>query len=110
MAELTYPNRANTMGFPLLEAQAAVADGKLVLTFQPHAAMDNQWTGGFWVKVANAVTATTEPVVFATQGVTGNKPLYYFSGAPVLADYLVTTGGGVMLCFYDASSKKLQII
>ena len=68
MAYLTYPNLANTGGFPLLEGTAAVSGGNLVITFQPHAALDNTWTGAFYVKISNAVATGTQPVVFARTG------------------------------------------
>lgn len=113
MAELTYPNKANTYGFPLLECVASVVGDNLVFTFQPHAALDANWTGGFYVKVANAIpgaTSTTQPVVFATQGVTGNMPLYYYNGDAVTAADVVTEGNGVMICFYDAASRRLQLL
>lgn len=113
MAELTYPNRANTGGFPLLECVANVVGDNLIFTFQPHAALGANWTGGFYVKVANAIAetaVTTEPVVFATQGVTGNMPLYFYNGDAVTGADVVTTGNGVMLCFYDAASRRLQLL
>lgn len=112
MSWLSYPNLANTGGFPLLEGTAAVdaTSGNLVVTFQPHAALGEQWTGAFYVKIANTVVTGTQPVVFATQGVTGSTPLYLFSGTQVTAEDIVTTGGAVLFCFYDASSRRLQVL
>lgn len=111
MAELTYPNRVNTLGFPILECTASIADGNLVFTFKPHLALDYQWMGNFNVKVLNAITTgTTEPVVFATQGEQGNAPLYYYNGDPVTAADVQTTGNGVMGVFYDAASRRLQLL
>ena len=106
-----YPNLANTKGFPLLEGSAAVADGNLIITFQPHAAYAQSWTGGFWVKVTGNVSTGTQPVFFATAGVANsNVPLMLFSGQQATAASLATGGNAVMLCFWDASTSVLQLI
>lgn len=112
MAEfLTYPNRANTEGFPLLKGIPSVdaTSGNLVITFEPHAAMGNQWTGGFYVFVDGAIATGAQPVVFATRGVAETKPLYMFNGAQATAAELVTTTGGVLICFYNGANQKLQV-
>lgn len=110
MAYLTYPNLANTGGLPLLEGTAAVSGGNLVITFQPHAALGEAWTGGFYVKISNAIATGSQPVVFATQGQNGTYPLVGFNGAQLTAAQLVTSGGGVIIAFYDASNKRLSAL
>lgn len=110
MAYLTYPNRANTGGYPLIEGNASVdaISGNLVITFQPHAALGESWTGGFYVKIANAIETGAQPAVFTTQGETQVFPIVGFNGTQLTAAELVTTGGGVMIAFYDASNRRLQ--
>lgn len=111
MAELTYPNRVNTLGFPILECTASIVGSNLVFTFDPHLALDWKWMGNFNIKVANAIsTGTTEEVVFATQGEQGYTPLYYYNGDAVTATDVQTTGNGVMSVFYDAASRRLQLL
>lgn len=114
MAEfLLEPNRANTGGLPLLKGIPSVdtASGNLVITFEPHAALESTWTGGFWVWVDGAITsASDQPVVFATRGVTGQTPVYLFGGIQATAATLATTIGGQLLCFWNAVNSRLQII
>lgn len=112
MAYLTYPNRANTGGFPLIEGTASIdaTSGNLVITFQPHAALGESWTGGFYVKIGNTIATGAQPVVFTTQGESTTYPLVGFNGTQLTAAELVTTGGGVLIAFYDASNKRLQAL
>lgn len=112
MAILDYPNKANASGFPLLEGTAAVdsTSGNLVITFQPHLAYNANWTGGFYVKIANAIATGSQPVVFATAGTSQTAPLYTYGGTQATAAELVTTTGGIILCFWDASANRLQVI
>lgn len=111
MATPTYPNRANTQGFPLLEGSAAIDGANLVISFQPHAYLGTNWTGGFWVKVTGAVVTGAQPAFFATVGQSNSQtPLYLFNGSQATAADLVTTGPGIFLCFWDASSQRLQML
>lgn len=111
MNDLTYPNRVNTLGFPILECTASIVGSNLVFTFNPHLALGWKWMGNFNVKVVNAITTgTTEEVVFATQGEQGYTPLYYYNGEPVTAADVQTTGNGVLGVFYDAANKRLQLL
>lgn len=106
-----YPNLANTHGFPLLEGKAAISGDNLIIAFQPHAAYASSWTGGFWVKVSGSVATGTQPVYFATEGVSNsNVPLMLFSGTQATAANLTTGGNGVALCFWDATTSVLQLI
>lgn len=110
MAELTYPNKSNTQGFPLLNAVPSIADGNLVLTFQPHLSLGAEWSGAFFVNIAGTIVSGSQPVVFATSGVQGNTPLYNYDGAQTTAANIVTTGGGIIICFYNHQTNRLQIV
>lgn len=110
---LPEPNRANTGGFPLLKGIPSVdaTSGNLVITFEPHAALQDTWTGGFWVWVDGAITSSADqPVVFATRGVNGVTPVYLFGGIQATAATLATSVGGQLLCFWNAVNGRLQII
>ncbi len=109
MATPTYPNRANTQGFPLLEGTAAVDGTNLVISFSPHAYLGANWTGGFWVKVLGTVATGSQPVFFATTGTAGSQvPLYLYNGSQATAADLATTGNGIIMCFWDAAASRLQ--
>ena len=114
MAELTYPNVANYNGIPLLKGNASVADGKVTITFEPHK-FSEQWTGGFWVWVTNAIAApgsgeTPLPVFFNTQGGGNEYPLLRFSGVQATNALLATSTGGVLQCFFNSSNNRLQLV
>ena len=112
MAELSYPNRVNTQGMPTLSGTPAVdaTSGNLVVTFNPHLALGERWSGAFWVAVTVPIATGAQPVVFATSGVAGNTPLYTYGGAQATAADLVTTTGGIILCFYNADTNRLQLV
>lgn len=118
MAELTYPNRVNTQGFPALSGTPTlVTEGgveKLVLEFQPHLALNDNWSGAFFVSVNGTIVAGTtsnQPVVFRTAGVSGETNLYRYSGGQAtLGDIITSVQGSVLLCFYNADTKRLQLI
>ncbi|MCQ2231399.1 MAG: hypothetical protein MJZ30_06075 [Paludibacteraceae bacterium] len=109
MEILRYPNVANSMGLPLLEGVVTTNSTNTIITFKQYA-FGNDWTGGFWAKIPTEITTSSLPVVFATDGVSGNQPLLDFAGSPVLTSDIVTAGNGVMLCFYDSASNRLQRI
>lgn len=110
MADLTYPNRVNTQGFPSLNAVPSIADGNLVLTFQPHLSLGAEWSGAFLVNIAGTIATGNQPVVFVTSGEQGSTPLYNYDGAQTTAANIVTNGGGIIICFYNHQTNKLQII
>lgn len=111
MAELTYPNRVNTQGVPTLLGTPSVdtASGNIVVTFNPHLALGERWSGMFLVQIT-APISTAQPVVFATQGIAGSTPLYRYGGAQAIGTDITTTTGGVLLCFYNADNNRLQLL
>ena len=111
----TVPLRfSNRLGFPMLEVQSVTEAGTVTtLNFNDHPQRTAYFYGGFWVKipVLSAGTTGTNTVEFATLGQSGsNIPLYYYGGDKVPKSGLITTTGGVILCFYDRTSNRLQII
>ncbi len=114
MAELAYPNRVNTKGYPTLlgvpSLETIGAVETLVLTFQPHRALNDSWSGAFFVEIPSAVVTGAQPVIFRTAGVTGYVPLYLFNGVQATAASLTTTTGGVVMCFYNRDTNRLQLM
>ncbi len=114
MAELSYPNRVNKEGIPTLLGVPALetigAVETLVVTFQPHRALNANWSGEFDVYVSGAVVTGAQPVVFKTVGEMGYAPLYLYSGVQATAASLVTTTGGIIKCFYNKDTGRLQLM
>lgn len=111
----TVPLRyANRFGFGMIEAQSVVeTTGKTTFMFNNHPQRNINFFGGFWVKlpIISSTSGGTNTVEFATIGIDGsNVPLYYYSGGQVTKAALATTAGGVLLCFYDRVSNRLQVI
>lgn len=113
--ELTYPNRVNTEGFPTLKGTPSVEGSTLTITFKPHLTPNYDWSGAFWVSVNGviaATTGTTQNVVFVTEG--ENRvptPLYLYSGPQATNNDLATAASGsVFECFYNADTKRLQLV
>ena len=108
---MTYPNKANTQGWPLLNGVPSVdaVSGNLVITFQPHLSLGADWSGGFLVNIDGTIDTGGQNVVFATAGVQGSVPLYSFGGDQLTAADLVTTGG-VIMCFYNSQTRRLQVL
>ena len=113
MAE-SYPNRVNTKGFPTLLGTPSLetigAVETLVLTFKPHRELNSNWSGGFFVEIPSAIVTGAQPVVFRTEGVTGYVPLMLFNGVQATSASLTTTTGGVVMCFYNRDSNRLQLM
>lgn len=114
----TVPLRvSNRLGFPMLEVQS-ITEATLPATitsfnFNNHPQRNINFFGGFFVKIPqNTTTLTkTNTVEFATLGINGsNLPLLKLDGTNVLVSDLSTNGGGIILCFYDKASNKLQVI
>lgn len=114
----TVPLRvSNRLGFPMLEVQsiteATLPSTVTTFNFNDHPQRNSNFYGGFFVKVPQNTTAltATNTIEFATLGINGsNLPLYKFDGAIVQASELSTTGGGILLCFYDKTSNRLQLV
>lgn len=115
MADLTYPNRVNTQGFPTLSGTPSVEGTTLTITFKPHLVPNENWSGAFWVSVNGTIAATTgssQNVVFVTEG--ENRvptPLYLYSGTQATNNDLATAfAGSVFECFYNADTNRLQLV
>lgn len=114
MAEITYPNRVNTQGFPTLSGTPSVVTiggtETLVIEFNPHLKIDG-WSGAFWVCLTGTIASDDQPVVFTTKGETGSTPLYLYSGTQATAASIDTTAiGSVFECFYNADTNRLQLV
>lgn len=114
MAELTFPNVSNYNGIPLLQGAASVTDGKVVISLQPHK-YSEMWTGCFWVKITNPVaapasTADALPVYLNTIGGGNEYPLYRYTGAQATNSLMATSTGGIVLCFFDSATNRLQLV
>lgn len=104
---LTYANRT----FPAIEVQSVSSVGTVtIFSFNAHANRGN-FFGGFFIKVPQNIATSTNTVEFATIGVNGsNLPLKFYNGTAVTVADLVTTGGGILLCFYDRSANSIQLL
>lgn len=97
----------------MIEAQTLTTSGTTAtFSFNDHPQRRGNFFGGFWVKLPTTTTTTTTAaynVEFATLGVLGsNLPLYLFNGTQ--AKLGAVAAGGVMLCFYDRTTNRLQAI
>lgn len=110
MAELKFSNGG---GFPNLEAVSVTSDGtNTTVEFNPHPyVLSNRFYGGFWVKIPQAVTTSTQPLQFSTKGVPNSTvPVYVAGGAQATVAAIASTGPGVHLCFYDRDSNRTEIL
>lgn len=112
----TVPLRfANRFGIPMLEVQSVTTSGTVTtLNFNDHPQRGAFFYGGFWVKVpAIASTSSTSgyTIEFATLGVSGsNLPLYLYNGDQATVGDMETDGPGILLCFYDRTTNRLQTV
>lgn len=112
----TVPLRySNRLGFPMLEVKS-VQDATLPATttyfkFNDHPQRRMNFYGAFFVKVPNLSTYTdTNTVVFKTEDIEASeKTLYLYDGSAATIEDVMTTGG-IMLCFYDSTTGKLQLV
>lgn len=104
--------RSNRLGIPLIEAQGITSDGTTTtVSFNNHVNLSDYFVGVFMVKFPNVVTSTTQPVVFATSGVSGTTPLYTRTGAQAtVANIQSTVAPTYHLFVYDSVSSRLQLI
>lgn len=114
----TVPLRvSNRLGFGMLEVQS-VTDATLpantsLFNFNNHPQRNISFFGGFFVKVPQNLNNETQDnlVEFATLDVpNSNIPLYLYDGTQAKISDINTTGGGIMLCFYDKVSNRLQLV
>ena len=114
----TVPLRvSNRLGFPMLEVQRVEppATGSTVtkFVFNNHPQRGYNFFGGFFVKVPQNLTTLTDTntVAFATDGVSDAPvPLVLYDGSTATVADIVTSGGGIMLCFYDRASNSLRLV
>lgn len=110
MAQLKFSNRE---GIPNLEVVSVTSDGtNTTLSFNPHPyRLTNRFFGGFWVKVPNAVTTSTQPLFVNTIGVSGSSyPVYDITGAAATVAAIASSGPVVHEFFYDRDNDRVQII
>lgn len=103
---------SNRQGIPMMEAQTIIkSDGVVTFNFNDHPQRRINFFGGFWAKIpTTAGLDGNAKVEFATLGLLGsNLPLYLYNGNQATALDLSTTGG-ILLCFYDVTTNKLQAI
>lgn len=114
MENYPYPNVVNSKGIPTLLGRPSLetigAVEMLVVTFAPHRELNRNWSGEFDVLIDGAVATGAQPVVFRTAGVTGYVPLSLYSGPQATAAALQTTTGGIVKCFYNRDSDRLQLM
>lgn len=114
MTDYPYPNRVNTKGIPTLlgvpSLETIGAVETLVITFQPHRELNANWSGEFFVNINAPVVTGAQPVVFKTAGVAGYTPLWLFNGVQATAASLTTTTGGVVACFFNRDTNRLQLM
>lgn len=105
-------NRSNRLGIPLIEAQSVTSDGtNTTISFNNHVNINDNFVGGFWVKFPQVLTSSTQPVLFATIGVSGSTPAYDSAGGVLtVADIASTKAPTYHLFFYDRVSNILQLI
>lgn len=102
---------ANTRGFPCIESTSITSDGtNTTVSFNAHQGSNN-FFGGFWVKINQSVTTSTEPLYFTTTGVSGSTiPVYLSTGLQATVANIVTTGNGIFLLFYDRDNNRVTLI
>lgn len=109
----TTPLRFSNRGtFPMIEVQTITKTDELVtFNFNDHPQRRADFFGGFWVKMPTTAGLNgNAKVEFATLGMFGsNLPVYLYNGNQATALDLSTTGG-VLLCFYDKTTNRLQVI
>lgn len=109
MAQLKFSNR---IGLPNIEAVSVTSDGTTTtIAFNPYSYIGNSFFGGFWVKIPQAVTTSTEPVQFSTVGVSGSTvPVYLAAGTQATVAAFASTGPAIYLAFYDRDNNRVQLI
>ena len=102
---------SNQRGFPCIESTSVTSDGtNTTVSFNPHQGSSN-FFGGFWVKIAQAVTTSTEPLQFTTTGIPNTTvPVYLQTGVQATVADIVTTGQGIFLLFYDRDNNRVTLI
>ena len=110
MAQLKFSNRN---GFPCIEATSVTSDGtNTTVTFNSHPLVQTgRFFGGFFFKIAQAVTTSTEPLYFTTSGVQNSTvPIYLANGTQATVASIASTGPAVYEAFYDSDNNRVQLI
>lgn len=108
MAILKFSNRT---GFPNLEATSVTSNGTTTtVSFNAHQFVQtNNFFGGFWVKIPQAVATSTQPLQFTTVGVPNSTvPVYLANGTQATVASIASTGPAVYLFFYDRDNNRVQ--
>ena len=114
----TVPLRvSNRLGFGMLQVQnvdETSITGTTLFKFNNHPQRNINFFGGFFVKVPqnlSELTSQSNEVAFVTidSNETPTK-LYLYDGTVAKISDIGTTGGGIMLCFYDRMDGKLQLV
>lgn len=103
-------SRVNRAGIPCIKSvNAAVADGKLKLTFANHANVSDFFQGLFLVYVPSLPAAPTPavPIYLTTEGYSVEKQLFTPQGVAVTSDEIAV---GVYLCFYDSTTGLVRVM
>lgn len=107
---------ANQSGFPCIEAVSVSSEtSTLTVNFNPHGYRNSHlFYGGFWVKIPQAITTTSDSaksLQFATVGVSGSTvPVYLANGSQATDGAIASTGNGVYLAFYDRDNNRVQLM
>lgn len=114
----TVPLRvSNRLGFGMLQVQAideTSTTGTTLFKFNNHPQRNIYFFGGFFVKIPQDLTTLTSQsneVTFST--IDSNEvptKLYLYDGTVAKISDISTSGGGIMLCFYDRADGKLQLV
>lgn len=110
MTQLRFSNRN---GFPCIEATGVASDGtNTTVTFNSHPYVQTgRFSGGFFIKIAQAVTTSTEPLQFTTSGVQNSTvPVYLANGTQATVASIASTGPAIYLAFYDSDNNRVQLI
>lgn len=110
---MAFTRFSNGGGFPNLEAVSVTSDGTnttIAFNHQQFVA-SNRFFGGFWVKIPQAVTTSTQPLQVSTIGVSGSvQPVYLSTGVQATVADIASTGNSIYLFFYDRDTNRVQLI
>lgn len=109
MVQLKFSNR---LGIPNLEAGSVTSDGtNTTVNFPAYSIINGSFYGGFWVKIPQEVTTSTEPLQFSTLGITNSTiPVYLANSAQATVANIASSGPAIYLVFYDRDNKRVQFI
>lgn len=109
MEYLTFCNQG---GFPTIKAISAKSDGtNTIVSFNNHPyRQTNKFYGGFFVKIEMAISGSTQPLMFATEGVANSAvPVYLKTGAQATGNTIKSDGPAIYMAFYDRDNNRVQL-